>query len=91
MIRRNIRLRREYLYRKNLEGKHRAEYEKKAKIKAVIYPSLLDELNDYLFNEVLLVVISIELLMLFNVLGLCFGVSCVCRCMSIYLMCVQLC
>mmetsp|Transcript_20863 Transcript_20863/g.37175 ORF Transcript_20863/g.37175 Transcript_20863/m.37175 type:complete len:290 (+) Transcript_20863:140-1009(+) len=36
MIRRNIRLRREYLYRKNLEGKHRAEYEKKAKIKAAL-------------------------------------------------------
>ena len=33
MIRRNARLRREYLYRKNLEGKERAIYERKKKIK----------------------------------------------------------
>jgi U3 small nucleolar ribonucleoprotein protein IMP4 len=33
MIRRNARLRREYLYRKNLEGKERATYERKKKIK----------------------------------------------------------
>jgi len=34
--RRNTRLRREYLYRKSLEGKERAEYEKKLKIKEAI-------------------------------------------------------
>ena len=33
MLRRNARLRREYLYRKSLEGKERATYEKKRKIK----------------------------------------------------------
>ncbi|KAK1551559.1 hypothetical protein Q3G72_000315 [Acer saccharum] len=32
MLRRNIRLRREYLYRKSLEGKERLLYEKKRKI-----------------------------------------------------------
>jgi len=36
MIRRNIRLRREYLYRKSLEGKERAEYEKKRQIRAAL-------------------------------------------------------
>ena len=36
MLRRNIRLRREYLYRKSLEGKERAEYEKKRKIKQAL-------------------------------------------------------
>ncbi|KAJ7552923.1 hypothetical protein O6H91_06G077000 [Diphasiastrum complanatum] len=36
MIRRNTRLRREYLYRKSLEGKERALYEKKRKIKQAL-------------------------------------------------------
>ena len=36
MIRRNARLRSEYLYRKNLEGKTREEYEKKRKIKQAL-------------------------------------------------------
>ncbi|KAK4746240.1 hypothetical protein SAY87_012552 [Trapa incisa] len=36
MLRRNIRLRREYLYRKNLEGKERLLYEKKRKIKQAL-------------------------------------------------------
>ncbi|KAL5729122.1 hypothetical protein ACHQM5_002115 [Ranunculus cassubicifolius] len=36
MLRRNIRQRREYLYRKNLEGKERVLYEKKRKIKEAL-------------------------------------------------------
>lgn len=36
MIRRNARLRREYLYRKSLEGKERDEYERKRKIKQAL-------------------------------------------------------
>ncbi|GBG83504.1 hypothetical protein CBR_g37218 [Chara braunii] len=36
MIRRNARLRREYLYRKGLEGKERAIYEKKRKIRQAL-------------------------------------------------------
>ncbi|CAI5485900.1 unnamed protein product [Closterium sp. Naga37s-1] len=36
MIRRNARLRREYLYRKNLEGKERVQYEKKLKIRQAL-------------------------------------------------------
>lgn len=36
MIRRNARLRREYLYRKSLEGKEKAIYDKKRKIKDAI-------------------------------------------------------
>ena len=36
MLRRNARLRREYLYRKSLEGKEKATYEKKRKIKDAI-------------------------------------------------------
>nr|XP_043639880.1 U3 small nucleolar ribonucleoprotein protein IMP4 [Erigeron canadensis] len=36
MLRRNIRLRREYLYRKNLEGKERLRYENKRKIKQAL-------------------------------------------------------
>ncbi|GLT26078.1 hypothetical protein SLA2020_011650 [Shorea laevis] len=36
MLRRNIRLRREYLYRKSLEGKERFLYEKKRKIKEAL-------------------------------------------------------
>lgn len=36
MHRRNIRLRREYLYRKSLEGKERLIYEKKRKIKEAL-------------------------------------------------------
>ncbi len=36
MLRRNTRLRREYLYRKGLEGKEKAIYEKKRKIKEAI-------------------------------------------------------
>eukprot|EP00249_Psilotum_nudum_P003059 c16377_g1_i1 orf=380-1255(-) len=36
MIRRNTRLRREYIYRKSLEGKERALYEKKRKIKQAL-------------------------------------------------------
>ncbi|GAV79034.1 Brix domain-containing protein [Cephalotus follicularis] len=36
MLRRNIRLRREYLYRKNLEGKDRLLYENKRKIKQAL-------------------------------------------------------
>ncbi|KAK9915490.1 hypothetical protein WJX75_009940 [Coccomyxa subellipsoidea] len=36
MIRRNARLRREYLYRKSLEGKERDEYERKRKIRTAL-------------------------------------------------------
>ncbi|CAL5330640.1 unnamed protein product [Camellia sinensis] len=36
MLRRNVRLRREYLYRKSLEGKERLLYEKKRKIKEAL-------------------------------------------------------
>lgn len=36
MLRRNIRLRREYLYRKSLEGKERLLYEKKRKIREAL-------------------------------------------------------
>lgn len=36
MIRRNARLRREYLYRKSLEGKEREEYERKRKIREAL-------------------------------------------------------
>jgi hypothetical protein len=36
MLRRNVRLRKEYLYRKGLEGKERAEYEKKRAIKRAL-------------------------------------------------------
>ncbi|KAJ0612227.1 putative U3 snoRNP protein/Ribosome production factor 1 [Helianthus annuus] len=36
MLRRNVRLRREYLYRKSLEGKERLLYEKKHKIKQAL-------------------------------------------------------
>lgn len=36
MLKRNIRLRREYLYRKSLEGKERAHYEKKRKIRQAL-------------------------------------------------------
>jgi U3 small nucleolar ribonucleoprotein protein IMP4 len=36
MLRRNTRLRREYLYRKNLEGKERIEYERKRKIREAL-------------------------------------------------------
>ena len=36
MIRRNARLRREYLYRKGLETKEKAVYEKKRKIREAI-------------------------------------------------------
>lgn len=40
MIRRNARLRREYLYRKSLEGKEREEYERKRKIRQALEGSL---------------------------------------------------
>ena len=36
MIRRNARLRREYLYRKSLEGKERAAYERKRVIRQAL-------------------------------------------------------
>jgi U3 small nucleolar ribonucleoprotein protein IMP4 len=36
MLRRNARLRREYLYRKSLEGKEREAYEKKRKIREAL-------------------------------------------------------
>ncbi|XP_059629622.1 uncharacterized protein LOC132272504 [Cornus florida] len=36
MLRRNVRLRREYLYRKSLEGKERLLFEKKRKIKEAL-------------------------------------------------------
>lgn len=47
MLRRNIRLRREYLYRKSLEGKERLLYEKKRKIKEALQglPFFFSELN----------------------------------------------
>lgn len=41
MIRRNARLRREYLYRKSLEGKERDEYERKRKIRTALEGILL--------------------------------------------------
>lgn len=36
MLRRNARLRREYLYRKGLEGKERVAYERKRKIREAL-------------------------------------------------------
>ena len=36
MLRRNVRLRKEYLYRKSLEGKEREEYERKRKIRKAL-------------------------------------------------------
>ena len=36
MLRRNQRLRKEYLYRKGLEGKERAEYERKRQMKRAL-------------------------------------------------------
>lgn len=36
MLRRNVRLRKEYLYRKSLEGKERATYERKRLIKKAL-------------------------------------------------------
>ena len=36
MLRRNARLRREYLYRKSLEGKERAEYERKRQLRLAL-------------------------------------------------------
>ncbi|KAL7101321.1 hypothetical protein ACP275_08G047500 [Erythranthe tilingii] len=36
MLKRNVRLRREYLYRKNLEGQQRLDYEKKLKIREAL-------------------------------------------------------
>ena len=36
MLRRNARLRREYLYRKSLEGKERTEYERKRAIRQAL-------------------------------------------------------
>lgn len=36
MLRRNARLRREYLYRKGLEGKEKAEYERKRLIREAL-------------------------------------------------------
>ena len=46
MLRRNARLRREYLYRKSLEGKERAEYERKRAIRQALEgacPGLVDQ------------------------------------------------
>lgn len=36
MLRRDIRLRRDYLYRKSLEGKKKEEYEKKMKVREAL-------------------------------------------------------
>ncbi len=36
MLRRNVRLRKEYLYRKSLEGKEKAEYERKRLVKKAL-------------------------------------------------------
>lgn len=36
MLRRNLRLRREYLYRKSLEGKERQHYEKKRRLREAL-------------------------------------------------------
>lgn len=41
MLRRNARLRREYLYRKSLEGKERELYEKKRKIRQALEGKLV--------------------------------------------------
>ena len=41
MLRRNARLRREYLYRKSLEGKERSEYERKRVIREALQGELL--------------------------------------------------
>lgn len=43
MLRRNIRLRREYLYRKSLEGKERQLYEKKRKIREALEGIIIDD------------------------------------------------
>lgn len=40
-VRRNVRLRREYLYRKGLEGKEKVLYEHKQKLKEAIRSTLL--------------------------------------------------
>ncbi|GAM20033.1 hypothetical protein SAMD00019534_032080, partial [Acytostelium subglobosum LB1] len=53
MIRRNTRLRQEYLYRKNLEGKEKDNYEKKRKIKKALNEGkpIPSELIDFEFNK----------------------------------------
>lgn len=43
MIRRNARLRKEYLYRKGLEGKERTAYEHKRKVRQALEGMLLFE------------------------------------------------
>lgn len=42
MLRRNARLRKEYLYRKSLEGKEREEYEKKRRIRQALAGACMD-------------------------------------------------
>eukprot|EP00850_Spirogloea_muscicola_P013427 SM000091S24585 [mRNA] locus=s91:104614:108450:- [translate_table: standard] len=44
MLRRNARLRREYLYRKGLEGHERAAYEKKRRIRQALQDTMLKEM-----------------------------------------------
>ncbi|EGG18879.1 hypothetical protein DFA_02618 [Cavenderia fasciculata] len=53
MIRRNARLRQEYLYRKNLEGKEKDVYEKKRKIKQALNEGkpIPSELIEFEFNS----------------------------------------
>ena len=52
MLRRNARLRREYLYRKSLEGKDREEYERKLKIRRALEGAM--PLHPYEYHFILL-------------------------------------
>lgn len=45
MLRRDIRLRRDYLYRKSLEGKKKEEYEKKMKVREALASPFLYHSN----------------------------------------------
>ena len=51
MLRRNARLRREYLYRKSLEGKDREEYERKLKIRRALEGQTLYDTLPYLLKS----------------------------------------
>lgn len=51
MLRRNIRLRRDYLYRKSLEGKKKEEYEKKMKVREALACRLLFVIVSFSWKE----------------------------------------
>lgn len=51
MIRRNARLRKEYLYRKGLEGKERVAYENKRKVRQALEGVLLQQSANFVKNK----------------------------------------